>query len=29
MVRGRVMAIWENRVEGLGEESSEVAQRSP
>ena len=28
MVRGRVMAIWENRVEGLGKESTEVAQRS-
>ena len=28
MVRGRVRAIWENRVEGLGKESSEVAQRS-
>ena len=28
MVRVRVVAIWENRVEGLGKESSEVAQRS-
>lgn len=28
MVRRRVMAIWENKAEGLGKESTGVAQRS-